>query len=101
MGDIAFVGGGFSTGVHSVIEPAIEGMPVLFGPFHDNSFEALRLIDAGAAYSVESAADIRTTLEYLLTDQTARAAAGRAALAYVESQLGATEKCVAAIEQYL
>ena len=101
MGDIAFVGGGFSTGVHSVIEPAIEGLPVLFGPFHDNSFEALRLIDAGAAYSVESAADIRTTLEYLLTDQTARAAAGRAALAYVESQLGATEKCVAAIEQYL
>jgi 3-deoxy-D-manno-octulosonic-acid transferase len=101
MGDVAYVGGAFSTGVHSVIEPAIEGLPVLFGPTHENSFEALRLIDARAGFAVETASDIAATLADLLSDAAAREAAGRAARAYVESQLGATEKCVAAIEEYL
>jgi 3-deoxy-D-manno-octulosonic-acid transferase len=101
MGDVAFVGGGFSTGVHSVIEPAIEGLPVLFGPAHENSFEALCLRDAGAGFAVDRAADVRDTLNRLLTDKEVCNAAGDAARAYVESQLGATEKCVAAIEEYL
>lgn len=101
MGDVAYVGGGFSTGVHSVIEPAIEGLPVLFGPQHDNSFEALRLRDAGAGFVVETVSDVEETLTRLLQDAPARDAAGDAARSYVESQLGATEKCVAAIEEYL
>jgi 3-deoxy-D-manno-octulosonic-acid transferase len=101
MGDVAYVGGAFSTGVHSVIEPAIEGLPVLFGPLHDNSFEALCLIEAGAGFAVETAADIAAVLGRLLTDTAARETAGAAARAYVESQLGATQKCVAAIEEYL
>ncbi|MGD8413066.1 MAG: glycosyltransferase N-terminal domain-containing protein [Candidatus Latescibacterota bacterium] len=101
MGDAAFVGGGFSTGVHSVIEPAIEGLPVLFGPHHDNSFEALRLREAGAGFTVESGKDVAEVLSRLLADDEFRRTAGAAARAYVESQLGATQKCVAAIADYL
>jgi 3-deoxy-D-manno-octulosonic-acid transferase len=101
MGDAAYVGGGFSTGVHSVIEPAIEGLPVLFGPVHDNSFEALCLMEAGAGFAVETASDVRDALDRLLTDDSVRCAAGDAARRYVESQLGATKKCVAAIDEYL
>jgi 3-deoxy-D-manno-octulosonic-acid transferase len=101
MGDVAFVGGGFSTGVHSVIEPAIEGLPVLFGPTHDNSFEALCLREAGAGFAVETAQDVKAVLGRLLADAAVCRAAGDAARAYVESQLGATEKCVAAIADYL
>jgi len=101
MGDIAYIGGGFSTGVHSVIEPAIEGLPVLFGPVHDNSFEALRLLDAGAGFEVNTPDDFRRVLGRLLSDDQVRCDAGAAAVVYVESQLGATEKCVAAIAEYL
>jgi 3-deoxy-D-manno-octulosonic-acid transferase len=101
MGDVAFVGGGFSTGVHSVIEPAIEGLPVLFGPRHDNSFEALRLRDVKAGFPVESEKDIAEVLGRLLAEADFRRTAGAAARAYVESQLGATQKCVAAIADYL
>jgi 3-deoxy-D-manno-octulosonic-acid transferase len=101
MGDVAYIGGSFSTGVHSVIEPAIEGLPVLFGPVHDNSFEAKRLLEVGAAFVVETGAGIRERLEGLLTDVAERRKAGEAARHYVESQLGATEKCVAAIDEYL
>jgi 3-deoxy-D-manno-octulosonic-acid transferase len=91
----------FSTGVHSVIEPAIEGLPVVFGPVHDNSFEALRLIEEGAGFAAGGRVEIRNHLERLLYDSQARARAGEAARRYVESQLGATDKCMAAIEKYL
>lgn len=101
LGDVAYIGGSFSTGVHSVIEPAIEGLPVVFGPMHDNSFEALCLIEAGAGFAAAGVGDIHDHLERLLYDGEARTRAGEAARRYVESQLGATDKCMAAIEEYL
>jgi 3-deoxy-D-manno-octulosonic-acid transferase len=101
LADVAYVGGGFSTGVHSVIEPAIAGLPVVFGPAHDNSFEALRLIERGAGFCAPSEKEIHDHLVPLLYDDAARARAGENARAYVESQLGATEKCLAAIAEYL
>jgi len=98
---IVYVGGAFSTGVHSVIEPAIAGVPVLFGPRHDNSFEALQLIERGAASVVRSADDIYATILRYLDDASLRARAGGAGRSYVESQLGATEKCMAAMQPWL
>ena len=99
--DIAYIGGAFTTGVHSVIEPAIAGIPVVFGPKHDNSFEALQLIAHGAARAVRTADDVYATLSAWLRDDDARRLAGQAGRAYVNSQLGATEKCMAALHQYL
>src|SRR5262249_53666648 len=51
---VAYVGGAFSTGVHSVIEPAIAGLPVVFGPRYDNSFEAKKLIERKAATTISN-----------------------------------------------
>jgi 3-deoxy-D-manno-octulosonic-acid transferase len=101
LADVAYVGGAFTTGVHSVIEPAIAGIPVLFGPGHDNSLEALRLMEQEAGFCVSDASQIRERLGELLDDSNARLGAGERARAYVESQLGATEKCLAAIADYV
>ena len=101
IADIAYVGGSFSTGVHSVIEPAIMGLPVLFGPVHDNSFEALELLRFDAASTVATQADMTAALELLVTDPAAREHRGERAKAYVESQLGATQRCMDIIEPYL
>jgi len=101
LGDITYVGGSFSTGVHSVIEPAIAGMPVLFGPVHDNSLEALRLIECEAGFCVRTEAEMRERFQMLLSDPEARRAAGEAARAYVESQLGASEKCMAILDPFV
>jgi 3-deoxy-D-manno-octulosonic-acid transferase len=98
---VAYVGGAFSTGVHSVIEPAIAGLPVVFGPRHDNSFEAVQLVARDAARSARDAEGVHHALHGYLTDRGARERAGAAARAYVESQLGATEKCMAALTPYL
>jgi 3-deoxy-D-manno-octulosonic-acid transferase len=97
----AYVGGAFSTGVHSVIEPAIAGLPVVFGPRHDNSFEAAQLVARGAAAAITDETGAYAALRRFLSDRDERERAGRAARAYVESQLGATEKCMAAIRPSL
>jgi len=100
-GDVAYVGGSFSTGVHSVIEPAIMGIPVLFGPVHKNSFEALELLKFRAAIEVNGSEDFHDSLSTLLRDRDARLEMGARARSYVESQLGATDRCLEAIEEYL
>ncbi len=99
--DLVYVGGAFTTGVHSVIEPAIAGVPVVFGPKHDNSFEALQLIARGAALSVSTSDETYAALSQWLRHDAARMKAGRSARDYVDSQLGATEKCMAVVSKYL
>ena len=38
--DIAYVVGGFNSSVHNILEAAVYGVPVLFGPNHQKSEEA-------------------------------------------------------------
>ncbi len=47
FGDIAYVGGGFGAGVHSVLEPAVYGMPIITGPRIERSDEAMQLMQNG------------------------------------------------------
>jgi 3-deoxy-D-manno-octulosonic-acid transferase len=101
QGDLAYIGGSFSTGVHNVMEPAIMGIPVVFGPVHKNSFEALELLRAGAAIEVKNADEIWSALQGLAGDGTNRKEMGRRARSYVESHLGATDRCYEAIREYL
>jgi 3-deoxy-D-manno-octulosonic-acid transferase len=100
-GDIAYVGGSFSTGVHNVIEPAVMGVPVLFGPVHKNSFEALELLRCGSAIEVKNSVEMSRALDALIADPAMRARMGELARTYVESQVGATERCFDAIREYL
>ena len=49
---IAYIGGSFGKGIHNVMEPAIFGQPVIFGPNHLNSHEAGELLKIGAAFRI-------------------------------------------------
>ncbi len=100
LADVAFVGGGFhSAGLHSVIEPAAFGVPVLFGPRHHMSREAGLLIDAHAAHAIRDAASLAAQLQAWLADDDARRRAGTAARDVVQRERGATARSVALIEQ--
>ncbi len=90
LADIAYVGGGFGRrGLHSVLEPAALGAPVLFGPRHANAREASDLVELGGAKSVADKEELEATLALWVGDAAARAVAGAAALKYVRSNLGA------------
>jgi 3-deoxy-D-manno-octulosonic-acid transferase len=96
--DVAFVGGGFHTaGLHSAIEPAAFGAPVVFGPGHHMSREAGLLLAAGGGTAVRDVETLRHALVRLLRDQTARGEAGGAAREIVARERGATARSVALI----
>ena len=102
----AFVGGGFHrAGLHSAIEPAAFGAPVLFGPGYHMSREAGLLLAAGAARSVDTVTELGAALgAWLGTNDIAHAAgarAGNAARLVVQQELGATERSVALVHTVL
>lgn len=92
--DLAYVGGGFGDGIHSILEAAAWGKPVIFGPNHRKFAEAQGLIEAGGGFEVRDAAQFRAVLNRLLGDRTALEAASAAALGYVRERVGATERIV-------
>jgi len=100
LAHIAFVGGGFhDAGLHSVLEPAAFGVPVLFGPKHRNAREAGELLAVGGAVSVPDTARLRTLLSEWTHDESRRTQAGHQARALVDAGRGSTERVVALIER--
>lgn len=99
--DVVHVGGGFGEGIHSLLEAAAWGKPVIFGPNHRKFAEAKGLIDAGGGFEVNDAQQLRTVLERLLNDAEAGRTASAAALRYVRDRVGATDRIVHAISALL
>jgi 3-deoxy-D-manno-octulosonic-acid transferase len=100
--DVAFVGGGFHrAGLHSVLEPAAFGAPVVFGPRHANSREAGLLLAAHAARAPASTETLAATLIGWLAEPTARRRAGSHAREFVEHGLGAAERSFALVAELL
>lgn len=98
---LAYVGGGFRQGVHNILEAAVYGIPVLFGPKHWNSQESLQLLDSGGAFVVTDPEDVVLAAHNLLTDESARGQAGRRAAEFVRANTGATERFLAYLEPHL
>ena len=102
LADVSFVGGGFhAAGLHSVLEPAVFGAPVLFGPRHHNSRDALLLIAAEGARAVSGADDLEKSIVAWLEDPDSRRAVGARARAVVESGRGAAEKSARLVERLM
>jgi 3-deoxy-D-manno-octulosonic-acid transferase len=94
-GHIAYVGGGFGDGIHSLLEAAAWGLPVLFGPRHHKFAEAQGLIDAGGGFEVRNARQLADMLEILLRDAAVRLEASEAARQHVQERVGATRTVAA------
>jgi 3-deoxy-D-manno-octulosonic-acid transferase len=98
---VAYVGGSFRHGVHNVLEAAVYGIPVLFGPNHRNSQEPLVLVGQGGGFIVNDSAELERTLRNLLDDESARRTAGERAARFVESNVGATGRFLQRLEPHL
>jgi len=98
---LAYVGGSFRQGVHNILEAAVYGIPVLFGPKHWNSQESLQLLDYGGAFVVTDPEDVIRAAQNLLTDEAARTQAGSRAAAFVQANIGATQRFLTYLEPHL
>ena len=104
VGDAAFVGGGFHhAGLHSVLEPAAFGAPVMFGPRFANSRDAGLLLHVGGGKSVHDVRELREVLRAWFADGdiTAHVVAGGRAMALVERGLGAADRATELVEELL
>ena len=98
-----FVGGSLvDAGGHNILEPAVFGKPIIFGPYMQNFAEiAQTFLDNGAAIQIQSGRELEAAMLELLGDPVKRARLGAAARALVEANRGARGRSLAAIAQLL
>jgi len=90
--DISYVGGGFTkSGVHNTLEPAVFGVPVIFGPNYENYFEAIDLIQNEGAQRFKDQYDFNSKMEKLISDEAERTKRGNAAADYIRQKPNSTE----------
>jgi 3-deoxy-D-manno-octulosonic-acid transferase len=98
-----FVGGSLvAAGGHNILEPAVHGKPIVFGPYMQNFGEiAEAFLANGAAVQVQSEREFEEAVLRLMTDPVRRARLGAAARALVEANRGARDKTLAVIADLL
>lgn len=102
LADAAFVGGGYhAAGLHSVLEPAAFGAPVVFGPRYTMSRDARLLVAAGGGVSAAEPASLRERLVLWLTDADRRTESGSAARGLVRAGLGAARRSFELVSRLL
>ena len=95
--NIAYIGGGFSTGIHNVMEPAVAGIPVLFGPRYDHAHEAGELLSVSGGFVVNNADEFTKKITELIENNNHLQISGLAARDAIHKNSGSTEKIVKSI----
>jgi len=98
---VVYVGGSFKQGIHNVLEPAVFGVPVIYGPKHSNSQEAVELAKRGGGFIITDEKELYRILRQLLDNSAMRKQAGVISEAFVRENSGATERFLHYLEPYL
>lgn len=97
---ITYVGGGFGgDGLHNILEAAVYGKPVIFGPEFEKNFEAQELIDCGGGITIKNALELEKVLNHLLNNDEELKTRSVSAKNYVYSNAGATKKIMEYIQE--
>lgn len=94
-GEIAFIGGGFQKGgIHNILEPAVFGLPVLFGPVYEKFVEAKELVAQQLVFPVSDASEAKKKLKKLIEDVDHRRAVSHSLKMFMQEHIGASRKIV-------
>ena len=89
-GEIAFIGGGFGTGIHNTLEAAAWGLPVIFGPNYDKFQEAKDLVELQGGFTVANQNELNKIMDQLMSKVDLRKQSGEIAKNYVSKNTGAS-----------
>lgn len=89
-GEIAYVGGGFGSGIHNVPEAAVYGLPVIIGPNNKKFREAQTLLSLGGCFEVQDSATFVETMDRLFLDEKFLRERGQIAGNYIFDNSGAS-----------
>jgi 3-deoxy-D-manno-octulosonic-acid transferase len=98
---VVYIGGSFRQGIHNVLEPAVFGIPIIYGPKHTNSQEAVELAQRAGGFIVENEKKMYQMLRTLLDNEKKRKIAGDISKTFVLENCGATERFLQYLEPYL
>ncbi len=91
-GHIAYIGGGFDSGIHNILEALTYGLPVVFGPNHTKYDEALAAIKIGAGFSFQDENQLKEIFMTLINNPVHLKEAKQKSLEYVANNTGSAEK---------
>ena len=100
-GDMAYVGGGFATGLHNTLEPAVFGIPVIIGPRYFGFMEAEELVQQKGILVVNTPDEFSDIADTLLEDDDLRLRAGDTNNAYINKNKGASIQIIQYIRTLL
>ncbi len=89
---IAYIGGGFGAGIHNILEAAVYSIPVIFGPRYQKFDEAVSLIAAGGAFSINNNRELLDIAQKLMNDKEEYLKVSTACSVFVKQNIGATDK---------
>ncbi len=96
---ICYIGGGFNkSGIHNILEAAVYGKAIIFGPHYQKFSEAVELIKNGGAFSIQNENELRKILDTLLNDSTFLNNAEDLAKQFVIEKSGATKMIIDYVE---
>jgi len=88
--NVAYLGGGFGRSIHNVLEAAVYGIPLIFGPNYQKSLEAIELIKQKAARSISDKATLEAAIKAYSNKQECQKA-GNTAAQYVTKHAGGSK----------
>lgn len=91
-GDVAYVGGGFGAGIHNVLEAAVWGIPVVFGPNNKRFAEAQGLLASGGGFEIDNYEKFALIMDRFCSDKDFLQNSGNTAGCFVKQLSGATNK---------
>lgn len=101
FGQFAYIGGGFGVGTHNILEAAVFGLPLFFGPNHQKFRETVDLVRLRGAFPVNSSKCLITVFTKVSTDDYLYHQAHSACLDYIERNLGATDVIMRGLKRFL
>ncbi len=93
LATVAYIGGGFNdSGIHNILEAAVYGKPVIFGPEYEKFAEGNELVERKGAFPIENALELEALLDKLLNNDELLKTTSTICRMYVYEKRGATEK---------
>ncbi|RME18817.1 MAG: 3-deoxy-D-manno-octulosonic acid transferase, partial [Bacteroidetes bacterium] len=101
-GYLAYIGGGFSDGIHNILEPAVYGLPVVFGKKYQKFYEAVELIKMKGAYNIKDKEELIQVFQMLLKDEHHQYRISQNAVKnFIEEHKGSVQKTMAVLNNYM
>ena len=89
--DFVYIGGGFGVGIHNILEAAVYGAPIFFGPNYEKFNEAVELIKLKSAFAVNDGNQLLAIFNDLKSDAANYNQVVEANKKFVDMRKGATK----------